>query len=141
MVYNGPVTTQPAERNRQAMSQTPQPRLARLALFVAVLVGGAAFLYMVKLMHDMTFHISQMTTEISAMSANMGKMQTDMASLARDVGDMRQQVASLPGMAADMQQMRQSMGRMSGLFGGGETLRQANPIEIMQQLVPGADRR
>jgi len=108
---------------------------------VAVLVGGAAFLYMVKLMHDMTFHISQMTTEISAMSANMGKMQTDMASLARDVGDMRQQVASLPGMAADMQQMRQSMGRMSGLFGGGETLRQANPIEIMQQLVPGADRR
>lgn len=123
------------------MSQTPQPRLARLALFVAVLVGGAAFLYMVKLMHDMTFHISQMTTEISAMSANMGKMQTDMASLARDVGDMRQQVASLPGMAVDMQQMRLAMGRMSGLFGGGETLRQANPIEIMQQLVPGADRR
>ena len=123
------------------MSQTPQPRLARLALFVAVLVGGAAFLYMVKLMHDMTFHISQMTTEISAMSANMGKMQTDMASLARDVGDMRLQVASLPGMAADMQQMRLAMGRMSGLFGGGETLRQANPIEIMQQLVPGGDRR
>ncbi len=123
------------------MSEPPQPILPRLALLVAVLVGGAAFLYMVKLMHDMTFHISQMTTEISSMSANMGKMQTDMASLARDVGDMRQQVASLPGMAADMQQMRQSMGRMSGLFGGSEPLRQVNPVEMMQQLVPGADRR
>lgn len=141
MVYNGRVTTPLAERNRQAMSQTSQPLLPRLTLFAAVLIGGAAFLYMVKLMHDMTSHISQMTTEISAMSNNMGKMQTDIASLARDVGDMRQQVASLPGMAADMQQMRVTMGRMSGLFGGGETLRQANPVEIMQQLVPGADRR
>ena len=141
MVYNDQVTTPPAERNPHAMPHTPQPRLTRLALFAAVLMGGAAFLYMVKLMHDMTFHISQMTTDISAMSANMGKMQTDMASLARDVGDMRQQVASLPGIAADMQQMRQSMGRMSGLFGGSEPLRQANPVEMMQQLVPGADRR
>lgn len=141
MVYNDQVTTPPAERNSHPMPHTPQPRLTRLALFAAVLMGGAAFLYMVKLMHDMTFHISQMTTDISAMSANMGKMQTDMASLARDVGDMRQQVASLPGIAADMQQMRQSMGRMSGLFGGSEPLRQANPVEMMQQLMPGADRR
>jgi hypothetical protein len=136
------VTTPPAERKFPAYVPHPlSPVLTRLALFAAVLMGGAAFLYMVKLMHDMTFHISQMTTDISAMSANMGKMQTDMASLARDVGDMRQQVASLPGIAADMQQMRVTLGRMSGLFGGGETLRQANPVEMMQQLVPGADRR
>ncbi len=111
------------------MSQTPQPRLPRLALFVAVLVGGAAFLYMVKLMHDMTFHISQMTTEISAMSANMGKMQTDMASLARDVGDMRQQVASLPGMAADMQQMRRYHGP------------HVRPVRWRRNTAPGKSRR
>jgi hypothetical protein len=130
-----------AKRNRQAMSANPQSLIPRLTLTAAALLGGVAFLYMVKLMHDMTLHIGQMTIEISAMSANMGRMQTDMASLARDVSDMRQQVASLPGMAADMQQMRQSMGRMSGLFGDSEPLRQANPVEIMQRLVPGGDRR
>lgn len=123
------------------MTQTHQIPLPRLTLVAAVLIGGSAFLYMVKLMHDMTLHIALMTTEISAMSANMGKMQTDMASLARDVSDMRQQVASLPGMASDMQQMRQAMGRMSGLFGGGETLRQGNPVDMMQQMIQGGERR
>lgn len=123
------------------MTQTHQPPLPRLTLLAAALIGGAAFLYMVKLMHDMTLHISLMTTEISAMSTNMGKMQTDMASLARDVSDMRQQVTSLPGMAADMQQMRLAMGRMSGLFGGGDTLRPGNPVEMMQKIMPGGDRR
>ena len=113
-----------------------------LILVAAALIGGSAFLYMVKLMHDMTLAVGQMAGEMSAMSANMAKMQTDMASLARDVGDMREKVGALPGMAADMQQMRASMARVTGLFGGcGEPLRQVNPVEIMQQMMPGTERR
>lgn len=119
-------------------NQTPLP--PRLALLALALIGATAFLYMVKLMHDMTLHIGQMTTEISAMSANMARMQTDMASLARDVGEMRQQVASLPGIAADMQQMRASLSRVTGLFGGNEPLRQMNPVEMMQQMMQGGER-
>ena len=113
-----------------------------LILIAAALIGGAAFLYMVKLMHDMTQAVGQMAGEMSAMSANMAKMQTDMASLARDVGDMREKVGALPGMAADMQQMRASMARVTGLFGGsGESLRQMNPLEMMQQMMPSPERR
>lgn len=113
---------------------TPSPRPS-LLLIAAALIGGAAFLYMVKLMHDMTLAVGQMAGEMSAMSANM-------ASLARDVGDMRDKVGALPGMAADMQQMRVSMARVTGLFGGsGEPLRQINPVEMMQQMMPGTERR
>jgi hypothetical protein len=124
------------------MSMTETPSKPSLIVIAAALIGGAAFLYMVKLMHDMTLSVGQMAGEMSAMSANMARMQADMGSLARDVADMRQQVASLPGMAADMQQMRASMARVTGLFGGtGEPLRQMNPMEMMQQLMPGGERR
>ena len=120
---------------------TPSPRPS-LLLIAAALIGGTAFLYMVKLMHDMTLAVGQMAGEMNAMSANMAKMQTDMASLARDVGDMRDKVGALPGMAADMEQMRVSMARVTGLFGGsGEPLRQINPVEMMQQMMPGTERR
>ena len=113
-----------------------------LILIVAILIGGAAFLYMVKLMHDMTLAVGQMAGEMTTISSHMARMQIDMASLARDIGDMREKVGVLPGMAADMQQMRASMGRVTGIFGGGaEPLRQVNPMEMMQQMMPGAERR
>ena len=55
---------------------------------------------------------------------------------------MRDKVGALPGMAADMEQMRVSMARVTGLFGGsGEPLRQINPVEMMQQMMPGTERR
>ena len=124
------------------MCNAPDSPRPSLLLIAAALIGGAAFLYMVKLMHDMTLAVGQMAGEMSAMSANMAKMQTDMASLARDVGDMREKVGALPGMAADMQQMRVSLTRVTGLFGGsGEPLRQMNPMEMFQQMMPSPERR
>ena len=124
------------------MCNAPDSPRPSLLLIAAALIGGAAFLYMVKLMHDMTLAVGQMAGEMSAMSANMAKMQTDMASLARDVGDMREKVGALPGMAADMQQMRVSLTRVTGLFGGsGEPLRQMNPMEMLQQMMPSPERR
>ncbi len=124
------------------MNQSPQPRLAPLVLIGgAALIAGGAFIYMVKLMHDMTLHIGRMAADVSTMSTNMGHMQADMASLAEDVGEMRKQVESLPAIATDMEKMRVAMGRLTGLFDSGEPMRQLNPMGIMQQMMPGGERR
>lgn len=123
------------------MSQNTSASMPPLLLLAILLAGGGGFLYMVKLMHDMTGHVGQMAADMSLMSANLSKMQQDMATLTQEVREMLQQVATLPGMAADMQQMRVAIGRMSGIFGGGESMRQINPLELMQQLMPGGERR
>ena len=124
-----------------AMSQDTPPLIPRLLLMAILLAGGGGFLFMVKLIHDMTGHVGRMAADMSLMSANLSKMQADMATLTQEVSDIRQQVATLPAMAADMQQMRISIGRVSGLFGGGESMRQMNPLDLMQQMMPGGERR
>lgn len=121
---------------------TNQPRgPARLLVLVAALLAGAAFLYMVKLMHDMTGHIGAMASQVHSMAEDMGAMRADMGSLARDVSDMAAQVRTLPAMAEDLRRMRLGMEQLGGIMGrGGEQLEQMNPMGVMQQMVPGTRR-
>ena len=123
------------------MTRDPSPVLPRLAILAAALVAGVAFLYMVKLMHDMAASVALMAGEMSSMSADMGRMREDMSSLARDVSGMREQVATLPAIADDMGRMRVGMERLSGIVGGGDQIPAVNPMGVIQQMIPGSDRR
>lgn len=118
------------------MSLDASPVLPRLTVLAAALVAGLAFLYMVKLMHDISANVGLMTTEMSSMSADMGQMRTDMTSLAQNVAEMRQQVGTLPAIAQDMGRMRVGMERLSGIVGGGDNMPAANPMGVIQQMIP-----
>ena len=124
-----------------------QPQLNRSSLFTRLLVllasllAGAAFLYMVKLMHDMTGHMGAMSTHVSSMAEDMGTMRGDRGALARTVSDMATQVRTLPAMAGDLRRMRQGMEQLSGVMGGGgKPLEQMNPMGVIQQMIPGTRR-
>ena len=121
---------------------TNQPRgSARLLVLLAALLAGAAFLYTVKLMHDMTGHMGAMSSHITSMAEDMRSMRTDMGSLARDVSDMANQVRTLPAMAEDLRRMREGMEQLSGVMGGGgKQLEQMNPMGVIQQMIPGTRR-
>ncbi len=121
---------------------TSQPRgPSRLLVLLAALLAGAAFLYMVKLMHDMTGHMGAMSSHITSMAEDMRSMRTDMGSLARDVSDMANQVRTLPAMAEDLRRMREGMEQLSGVMGGGgKQLEQMNPMGVIQQMIPGTRR-
>jgi hypothetical protein len=110
----------------------------RIALLAGVLLGAACFVYMVKLMHDISMNVGLMAREMASMSADMHQMRSDMTSLAQDVGAMRQQVATLPAIAEDMGSMRTSMERLSGLLGtGDQALPAVNPMGVIQNMIPG----
>jgi hypothetical protein len=111
------------------------------AVIAVAIVAGTAFLYMVKLMHDISLNVGVMAVEMTSMSANMDRMRADMSSLAADVSDMGQQVRTLPAMAEDMQQMRVAIDRLSGIVGGGEQIQQMNPMGVIQQMIPSGERR
>ncbi|MFB1486206.1 MULTISPECIES: hypothetical protein [unclassified Thiocapsa] len=123
------------------MTRNSSPAIPRLAVLAAALVAGGAFLYMVKLMHDISGNVALMAGEMASMSADMGRMRQDMTSLARDVSTMGQQVATLPAIAEDMGRMRVGMERLSGIVGGGDQLPVVNPMGVIQQMIPGSDRR
>jgi hypothetical protein len=123
------------------MSLEASPRMPPLAVIAVAIVAGAAFLYMVKLMHDISLNVGVMAVEMTSMSANMDRMRADMSSLAADVSDMGQQVRTLPAMAEDMQQMRVAIDRLSGIVGGGEQIQQMNPMGVIQQMIPSGERR
>jgi hypothetical protein len=123
------------------MSIEASPRMPSLAVIAVAILAGAAFLYMVKLMHDISLNVGVMAVEMTSMSANMDRMRADMSSLAADVSDMGQQVRTLPAMAEDMQQMRVAIDRLSGIVGGGEQIQQMNPMGVIQQMIPSGERR
>ncbi|UHD16178.1 hypothetical protein [Thiocapsa bogorovii] len=129
------------DSSEHAMARDSSPVLPSLAVLAAALVAGVAFLYMVKLMHDMSASVALMAREMSSMSADMGRMRQDMTSLARDVSGMREQVATLPAIADDMGRMRIAMERLSGIVGGGDQIPAVNPMGVIQQMIPGSDRR
>jgi methyl-accepting chemotaxis protein len=99
-------------------------------LFAAL--GGAialgAFVFMVKLMHDMTAQMVMMTEQV-------GRMAEQVAQMNGNVG----------AMGADVRGMRQSMERMSGIVQRGgqqlEQLEQLNPMEVMRGVIPGQPSR
>ncbi|HSO82122.1 hypothetical protein [Thiocapsa sp.] len=123
------------------MTRDSSPATPHLAVLAAALVAGVAFLYMVKLMHDMSANVALMAGEMATMSADMGLMRQDMSSLARDVSAMSGQVATLPAIAEDMGRMRVGMERLSGIVGGGDQIPAVNPMGVIQQMIPGGDRR
>ncbi|WP_373509173.1 hypothetical protein [Thiocapsa sp.] len=123
------------------MASDASPIVPRPAVLAAALVAGVAFLYMVKLMHDISANVGQMAGEMASMSADMGRMRLDMTSLAQDVSVMRQQVSTLPAIAEDMGRMRNGMERLSGIVGGGDQIPAVNPMGVIQQMIPGGERR
>jgi hypothetical protein len=95
-------------------------------------LGGAialgAFLFMVKLMHDMTAQMAAMTEQVARMAEQVSQMNVHVG-----------------GMGADMRGMRQSMERMSGIVQRGgqqlEQIEQLSPMEMMRGVVPGQQSR
>jgi len=123
----------------------PQPNrsssLTKLLVVLAALLAGVAFLYMVKLMHDMTGHMGAMSSHVSSMAEDMRGMRGDMGAMARTVSDMSNQVRTLPAMAEDLRRMREGMEQISGVVGrSGEQLEQMNPMGVIQQMMPGVRR-
>jgi hypothetical protein len=123
------------------MASGVSPIPTRIAMLAAAVIAGIAFLYMVKLMHDISGHVGRMAGEMAAMSADMGQMRDHMSSLARDVSAMGGHTATLPAIAEDMQRMRTGMDRLSGIVGGAEQLPAVNPLGVIQQMIPSGERR
>lgn len=99
-------------------------------LFAAL--GGAialgAFVFMVKLMHDMTAQMAVMTEQVARMTEQVAQMN-----------------GHVGAMGTDVRGMRQSMERMSGIVQRGgqqlEQIEQLNPMEMMRGVVPGQPSR
>jgi len=109
--------------------------------FATTLIGllaAAAFVFLLKLMYDMSQSMGQMTRDISAMAADMHRMGGDMGALSEQVAGIRSDVGR---MSADMGGMRDSVDRMSAVIhAGGKQIEQVNPMGVMQQMVPGVRR-
>ena len=100
------------------------------------IVGGCAFLFMVKLLYDMTGHMERMTGLIAGMAGDMNRMSVHIDHLAGDVSAMRE---SMQGLQADMAGMRQSVETMAKVVrSGGEQIERMNPTDLLQQMMsPG----
>lgn len=124
----------------QSQPNRASPR-SKLLILLAPLLAGAAFLYLVRLMHDMTGYMGHMSAHVASMADDMHAMRGDMGSLARDIADMATQVRTLPSMAEDLGRMRRGMEQLSGVVGRGtEGMEQMNPAGIIQQILPGGRR-
>jgi hypothetical protein len=116
--------------------------MQRILIAIAVFVGGAAFLAMVKLMYDMTTHMARMTDQVAVMAADLGRMRAQMETLVGDVGGIRASVGHMDALAADVHGLRTSVDGMAGVVRAGEEqIRSLNPMEMMQQIVPSGPQR
>jgi hypothetical protein len=94
-----------------------------LALFGAVALG--AFVFLVKLMHDMTVQMTVMTGQVTRMADQMTVMN-----------------ANIQAMGQDVRGMREGMDRMAGVVQrGSQQIEQLNPMEMMRGVVPGQQSR
>lgn len=115
--------------------------MQRFLIPLTALIGGAAFVFMVKLMYDMTGHMARMTDQVTLMSADLGRMRGQMETLVTQVGGIEQAVAHMPALAADVRGMREQIGTMAGVVQStGEQIERINPMDMMQQIVPGQRR-
>jgi len=88
--------------------------MKKAAVYLFAALGGAAFLFMVKLMHDMTGHVGRMTDQVTLMA---GQMQM---------------------LTADVHGMHDGMNRMTGVVQrGSQQIEQFNPMEMMKHMAPG----
>ncbi len=116
--------------------------MRRTLNYILVLVGGAAFLAMVKLMYDMTGHMARMTDQVSVMSTDMGRMSRQMETLVEQVSGIQTSVQHMASLAEDVHGIRENVGTMTGvLHRGGEQIERMNPMEMMQQLMAPGQRR
>ena len=88
--------------------------MSKSLMTLAAILGMAAFLFLIKLMYDMTLEMNRMTDQVTQMA---GHMQT----LVTDVHEMR---GSVDRMAMVLQQ-------------GGQQMQQMNPAGMMQGIMPG----
>lgn len=87
-------------------------------IYVLGILGAAAFLFLVKLMHDMTIQMTRMTEQVTIMT---GHVET---------------------LSADVHGIRGSVDNMSGVLQqSSRQIQQLNPLEMMQGIVPGQQRR
>lgn len=114
--------------------------MQRFLVYAGAALGGAAFLLMVKLMHDMTGHMARMTEQVSVMSTDMGRMRGDIETMVEQITGIRESVRYMLPLAADVQGMRRNVAQMAGVIHeGGEQIERLNPMQMMEDVVsPGA---
>jgi len=111
--------------------------MQRPLIYAAAVIGGASFLLMVKLMHDMTGHMARMTEQVAVMSSDMGQMRSQMGTLVEQVTGIRESVRYMLPLAADVQGMRENVAAMAGIIHkGGEQIERLNPMQMMEQMIP-----
>ena len=102
--------------------------IERLLIALGGAVALGAFLFMVKLMHDMTGQMAAMTEQVARMAEQVAQMN-----------------GNVGAMGADVRGMRQGMERMSGIVQRGgqqlEQIEQLNPMEMMRGAMPGQQSR
>jgi hypothetical protein len=110
--------------------------MQRPIVYIAAALGGVAFLFMVKLMYDMTGHMGKMTDQVALMSADLGRMRSQMETLVGQVGGIQQGVRYMAPLAADVQGLRESVGSMAGVVHkGSEQIERLNPMQMMEQMM------
>jgi hypothetical protein len=115
--------------------------MPRTVIYAIAIIGGAAFLGLLKLMYDMTGHMARMTDQVAAMSTDLGRMRTQMDSLVTEVAGIRVSVSRMDALSEDVRGMRRSMEAMAGVVqSGGEQIQRLNPMEMMQQMAPAPPR-
>jgi archaellum component FlaC len=116
--------------------------MRKTVIYTLVLVGGTAFLGMVKLMYDMTGHMARMTDHVALMSTDMGRMRDQMETLVEQVSGIRESVQHMKPLAEDVHGMRENVGTMTGVIHrGGEQIERLNPAGVMQQMMTPDQRR
>ena len=82
-------------------------------IYPAVLIAMLAFVFLIKLMYDMSVQMTRMTDQVVTMNSHMQRM------------------------GEDMRGMRTSVDRMSMAFQkGSRQMEQMNPMDIMQGVMP-----
>ena len=116
--------------------------MQRIFIYLAAIIGAAAFLGMLKLMHDMTGHMARMTDQVAAMSTDMGRMRGQMDQLVAEVTGIRASVSRMDALSEDVHGMRLSIDALAGVVqSSGEQIQRINPMGIMNQMTPPAQRR
>ena len=101
-------------------------------IFVAGIAGVAVFLFLVKLMYDMTVQMTRMTEQVTVMTGQVTAM----------TGYMERMAGEVSGIREDVNGMRRSVEGVSGVMQKGrEQIQKLNPMEMMQGIVPGSPRR
>jgi hypothetical protein len=116
--------------------------MRKTVVVILVILGGGAFLGMVKLMYDMSGHMARMTDQVAIMSTDMGRMRDQMGTLVQHVAGIQASVEHMVPMAEDVKGLRESVGSMAGVIHrSGEQIERLNPMEMMQQMMNPNQRR